>query len=33
VIDEQEYDRLIAARDQDLDPGDRRGFFPLYRLR
>jgi ribosomal protein S18 acetylase RimI-like enzyme len=31
VIDEHEYGRLVSLRDPDLDPGDRRGFFPLYR--
>ena len=31
VIDGQEYDRLIAARDPLLGPDARRGFFPLYR--
>jgi len=31
VIDEREYGRLVSAGDPDLDPGDRRGFFPLYR--
>jgi ribosomal protein S18 acetylase RimI-like enzyme len=31
VIDEGEYGRLVAARDPQLDPGARSGFFPLYR--
>jgi hypothetical protein len=31
VIDEQEYGRLVAARDACLDPRARNGFFPLYR--
>jgi len=31
VIDEQEYGRLVAARDPHLDPRARRDFFPQYR--
>ncbi len=30
-IDEQEYGRLVAARDPYLDPAAQLGFFPLYR--
>ena len=32
VVDEQEYDRLVAARHPDIDPRRRSGYFPLYRL-
>jgi GNAT superfamily N-acetyltransferase len=31
VMDEQEYRRLVAARDARLDPDARTGYFPLYR--
>jgi len=31
VTDEREYGRLVAARDPQLDPDARSGFFPLYR--
>ena len=31
VIDEQEYGRLVAARNARLDPDARSGYFPLYR--
>jgi hypothetical protein len=32
VVDEQEYERLVAARHPEIDPLRRSGFFPLYRL-
>lgn len=32
VIDEREYRRLVGERDPYLDPNDRSGFFPMYRL-
>lgn len=32
VIDEAEYVRLVSERDPSLDPHDRTGFFPLYRV-
>jgi hypothetical protein len=31
VVDEQAYERLVAARDPSLDPGMLGGFFPPYR--
>ncbi len=31
VVDERAYAALVGARDPHLDPGARRGFFPLYR--
>jgi len=31
VVDEEEYARLVAARDPHLDPDVRTGFFPQYR--
>jgi RimJ/RimL family protein N-acetyltransferase len=31
VIDEQEYRRLVSARDPALDPDEPGGFFPAYR--
>lgn len=32
VVDELEYERLVAVRHPDIDPRWRSGFFPLYRL-
>lgn len=31
VLDELEYRRLVLARDPNLDPDDRGGYFPAYR--
>lgn len=31
VVEETKYSALVAAHDPLLDPGDRSGFFPLYR--
>ena len=32
VVDEDEYGRLVGARELSLDPADLEGFFPLYRI-